>query len=186
MDEELGRYEDAFREARDAAQLEPSPTTLDLLAFAALTLNRLDEAILKDLHARDSNSFEDESNNYSLYLLAFVRNDPASMQKRAARMAGTDSENLPLLSDTEAYYGRLRKARELTRQAVGARSAVNTCAVTRILTASDRGTLGPRPKACGLRKIWPIPGINLLKFFCLATHGRCPLNEHRRHGAGSQ
>jgi len=119
---ELGRYEDAFREARDAAQLEPSPTTLDLLAFAALTLNRLDEAeaILKDLHARDSNSFEDESNNYSLYLLAFVRNDPASMQKRAARMAGTDSENLPLLSDTEAYYGRLRKARELTRQAVGA------------------------------------------------------------------
>jgi predicted Zn-dependent protease len=42
------------------------------------------------------------------------------MEKQAARMPSDDGDYLSLQSDTEAYHGRLRKAREFTRRAVEA------------------------------------------------------------------
>jgi serine/threonine protein kinase/tetratricopeptide (TPR) repeat protein len=54
-----------------------------------------------------------------LYALAFLKPDAAGMAEQQKWFAGNPEENLglALFSDTEAYGGRLGKARELTRQA---------------------------------------------------------------------
>jgi hypothetical protein len=89
--------------------------------FTALTLNRLDEAeaALRDAQVHNPDSDFQIGN---LYLLAFLRNDSAGMQKQLDRVAGKDVEEylLRLQSDTEAYHGRLRSARDFTRRAAGA------------------------------------------------------------------
>lgn len=112
----LGRYEESLREARDSVRLEPdADSNYDQLVLSALMLNRLDEAQAA-LQARDPDSYRKAPN---LYRLAFLRNDLAGMQKQEARIAGKEGEGLllSLQSDTEAYHGHLRKARELTRRA---------------------------------------------------------------------
>jgi DNA-binding winged helix-turn-helix (wHTH) protein/tetratricopeptide (TPR) repeat protein len=112
----LGRYEESLREARDSVRLEPdADSNYEQLVTSALMLNRLDEAQAA-LQARDPDSYRKAPN---LYRLAFLRNDPAGMQKQEVRMAGKEGEGLllSLQSDTEAYVGHLRKARELTRRA---------------------------------------------------------------------
>jgi eukaryotic-like serine/threonine-protein kinase len=112
----LGRYEESLREARDSVRLEPdADSNYEQLVVSALMLNRLDEAQAA-LQARDPDSYLKAPNQYRL---AFLRNDPAGMQRQEARIAGKEGEGLllSLQSDTEAYYGHLRKARELTRRA---------------------------------------------------------------------
>jgi DNA-binding winged helix-turn-helix (wHTH) protein/tetratricopeptide (TPR) repeat protein len=112
----LGRYEESLREARDSVRLEPdADSNYDQLALSALMLNRLDEAQAA-LQARDPDSYNKAPTQYRL---AFLRNDPAGMQRQELRMAGKEGEGLllSLQSDTEAYYGRLRKARDFTRRA---------------------------------------------------------------------
>jgi eukaryotic-like serine/threonine-protein kinase len=112
----LGRYEEALREARDAVRLEPdADSNYDQLVLSALMLNRLDEAQAA-LQARDPDSYRKAPNQYRL---AFLRNDAAGMQKQEVRIEGKEGEGLllSLQSDTEAYHGHLRKARELTRRA---------------------------------------------------------------------
>jgi eukaryotic-like serine/threonine-protein kinase len=112
----LGRYEESLREARDSVRLEPdADNNYEQLVTSALMLNRLDEAQAA-LQARDPDSYRKAPNQYRL---AFLRIDPAGMQKQEARIAGKEGEGLllSLQSDTEAYHGRLRKAREFTRRA---------------------------------------------------------------------
>ena len=112
----LGRYEESLREARESVRLEPgADSSSDQLALSALMLNRLDEAQAA-LQAGDPDSYKKAPNQYRL---AFLRNDSAGMQKQADRIAGKDGEGflLSLQSDTEAYHGHLRRARELTRRA---------------------------------------------------------------------
>jgi predicted Zn-dependent protease len=119
----LGRYEDALREAKDAVRLEPgAETSHEALAGITLALNRLDEAqtALKEWQALKPDSVIPVVNQYQL---AFLQSDPAGMEKQLARAAGTkplEGMLLSMQSDTEAYYGRLRKAREFTRRAAEA------------------------------------------------------------------
>src|SRR5580698_5170092 len=112
----LGRYEESLREARDSVRLEPdADSNYDQLVLSALMLKRLDEAQAA-LQARDPDSYRKAANQYRL---AFLRNDLAGMQRQEVRIAGKEGEGLllSLQSDTEAYHGRLRKAREFTRRA---------------------------------------------------------------------
>ena len=116
-----GRYEDAFQADRDAMQLDPNLNWVRSEgAFAALTLNRLDEAqaIMKEMQAgKEQGSIELRS---LLYHLAFLRGDFAGMQTQLDLAAGKQGEDylLSLASNSEAYSGHLQKSRELTRRAV--------------------------------------------------------------------
>jgi tetratricopeptide (TPR) repeat protein len=56
-----------------------------------------------------------------LYSLAFLSRDTAEMERQVAWAAGRPGEEDPMLSahaDTQAYYGRLQRARDLSRRAV--------------------------------------------------------------------
>ena len=117
----LGRYEDAFQADLDALQLDPNLSWVrSEVAFAALTVNRLDEAqsIMKEMQAgKEQSSIKLRG---LLYLLAFLRGDSAGMQTQLDLVAGRQGEDylLSLASDSEAYSGHLQKSRELTRRAV--------------------------------------------------------------------
>jgi eukaryotic-like serine/threonine-protein kinase len=115
----LGRYEDAFREAKETVLLDPDAVGAhEELAFTAITLNRLDEAqaALSGIPIRNQ---DPDIQSTDLYVLAFLRGDSAGMQSQLDGVAGKDGEEylLGLQSDTEAYHGRLRKARNFNRRA---------------------------------------------------------------------
>jgi serine/threonine protein kinase/tetratricopeptide (TPR) repeat protein len=116
----LGRYEDAYHEAAESVRLEPnSDINRGDLAFSALTLNRPDEAqaVLKEIRvSKPAIGIA----NIDLYVMAFLRNDPTGMQKELASAAGNDADDsmMALQAETEAYYGRMQKSRELTRRAI--------------------------------------------------------------------
>jgi serine/threonine protein kinase len=119
----LGRYDDAFRELREAVRLDPKDVNNYYdLAFTALALNRLDEAqaTLNDMQMRHLDS------DYQLpqLSLAFLRDDDVGTQKLLTRMAGKEGQDFFLAwqSNTEAYHGRLRRAREFTHRAIEAGS----------------------------------------------------------------
>ena len=89
------------------------------LSLDYMAVNRLEEAknVLDEARRRslDASLLE----NY--YQLAFLRGDQQEMDHCVSAAAGTPDDESALLSsqaDTEAYYGRLNKARELSRRAV--------------------------------------------------------------------
>jgi eukaryotic-like serine/threonine-protein kinase len=117
----LGEYEKSVTETKEALRIEPN----NVLAYTNLAglyikLGRLNEAksILDEAQARNLVSKFLRSN---LYYLAFLRGDTPAMERQLADVRDKPGDEDPLLSqqsDTEAYYGRLRKAREVSRQAV--------------------------------------------------------------------
>jgi tetratricopeptide (TPR) repeat protein len=86
-----------------------------------MSLNRLQEAraILDEAHARKL----DESLLQNRYQLAFLNNDGKEMESIVAASVGQpddESDMLASQADTEAFYGRLGRARELSKRAVQA------------------------------------------------------------------
>ncbi len=117
----LGQYEKALLEYQEAQRLEPD-TAVNYcnLGTAYMNLNRLAEAkaVYEQALARHLDS---TCLRASIYELAFVQGDPAQMERQVAWGAGRPGEEDELLSaqsDTEAYYGRLSKARDFSRRAV--------------------------------------------------------------------
>ena len=115
----LGNYEKALSEFSEALRLEPSNVTNYFnLGTAYMDLNRLDEAEEAYKHV-DEHKLEFLLGNR--YSLAFLKGDAAQMEKFASEAIGKPgAEDLLLAAqaDTQAWYGRLRNARELTRQAM--------------------------------------------------------------------
>jgi serine/threonine protein kinase/tetratricopeptide (TPR) repeat protein len=117
----LGRYEKALTGYGDALRLEPN-NAMNYVNLAAtyINLNRLDEAkaALDEAHTR---KLEHELTPWISYLLAFVRNDSAEMQKQLASSPEAIGDYLlASKSDTEAFHGRLRNAWDISRRAVDA------------------------------------------------------------------
>ena len=117
-----GQYEKAMEAARQAARLAPDRTTpYAALANYTLALQRFDETrqIIREAQARKLDNLVFRN---ALYALAFLGADSAAMAEQQQWFAGKPEENmgLALASDTEAYAGRLGKARELTKRAVDA------------------------------------------------------------------
>ena len=117
----MGQYEKALAEFQEALRRDPG--NVDLYANLGETyvaLNRLEEAQAMFeqalAHKLDSGPLRQQ-----MYQLAFVRGDTAQMEQQVAWGAGKPGDEDPLLSfqsDTEAYYGRLSRAREFSRRAV--------------------------------------------------------------------
>ena len=119
----LGRYDKAIAEQQEALWLAPDIVyNYVSLGSTYLNLNRLDEAqAVFDqalAHKLDSGSLRQ-----SMYYLAFLRGDAAQMEQQvdwAAGKPGNEDLLLSTQSDTEAYYGRMAKARDFSRRAVDA------------------------------------------------------------------
>jgi eukaryotic-like serine/threonine-protein kinase len=115
-----GQYEKAAEIFRQIARERPTePTFLANLVFVTLRLQQLDETrqLARDLRAR---KIDDPFCRAALYALAFVEGDSKAMSEQLQWFANKPQENVGfwIESDTEAYGGRLGKARELTKRSV--------------------------------------------------------------------
>jgi len=121
ISELLGNHEKALSEHHEALRLEPNAVdNYSNLGVAYMDLNRLDEAeaVLKQA---DDRKLENEGLLANHYLLAFLKGNAAQMERSAsAAMGKPGTEDLLLAgqADTEAWYGKMKDARELTRRAM--------------------------------------------------------------------
>jgi eukaryotic-like serine/threonine-protein kinase len=125
---ELGQYDKALAATLDSQRLEPDVIGYFNLMGSFLSLNRPDDAQEALNEARAVN-YEGEVLHWGIYLLAFYRGDAAEMEHQVAWAAGKPgSEDLLLASqaDTEAYFGRVVKARDFSRRAVDAAVRANS------------------------------------------------------------
>ncbi|MGA8504742.1 MAG: protein kinase [Candidatus Sulfotelmatobacter sp.] len=117
----LGQYEKAEAEIREGLRLEQiSWTQYANLGFIYLALNRFDDsrAVVEDALRR---KLDGVGLHLDLYDLAFLRGNLAAMKQQAdwaMGKSGAEDQVLSLESDTEAWSGKLSRARELSRQAV--------------------------------------------------------------------
>ncbi|MGA7924693.1 MAG: hypothetical protein WCA20_01720, partial [Candidatus Sulfotelmatobacter sp.] len=119
-----GQYEKAAEITRHALALAPGDVlsySYSNLANYALALQRFDEArhIIRGAQAR---KLDDRIAHNALYALAFLGADSTAMAEQQQWFRNKpEDENfgLALASDTEAYAGHLREARELAKQSVG-------------------------------------------------------------------
>jgi eukaryotic-like serine/threonine-protein kinase len=117
----LGNYEKALTDARQILSLSPNNgNNYANVGGVLIDLNRLDEAetVFKQVEER---KLEGEQLLAGRYGLAFLKGDVTEMgQTTAAAMGkpGIEDFMLAAQADTEAWYGKLKKARELTRQAM--------------------------------------------------------------------
>jgi tetratricopeptide (TPR) repeat protein/tRNA A-37 threonylcarbamoyl transferase component Bud32 len=148
----IGQHEKAAEATREALKLRPDSVALyGNLTGIYITLNRFQEArdVANQAFAR---KLDDMYLHVSLYSLDFLQGDSAGMAEQATWFQGKpEVENtiLGLQSSTEAYLGRLGKARESTRRAVvSAESAQNREAAAfwtadQALREALFGNLGP-------------------------------------------
>ncbi len=116
----LGQYEKAVAETQEALRLEPTVVLYDNLASNYLALNRPDDA-KKAIEQAQERKLDSELLHRAIYQMAFLKGDEAEMERQVAWAAGkpgSEDQLLTFQSDTEAYYGRLVKARDFSRRAV--------------------------------------------------------------------
>ena len=117
----LGQYEKAVAETQAAIELEPDRVTnYSNLGQTQLALNRLNDAQIT-FGKPAALKLDSGTLRWWMYYLAFLRGDTSGMEQQLAWSAGKPGDEDPLLSaqsDTEAYYGRLAKARDFSRRAV--------------------------------------------------------------------
>ena len=117
----LGNLGKALEEARESVRLEPnSGINYTNLCFGYINLNQLDEAeaVVKQAEER---KLENEGLLRARYALAFLKGDTAQMAhtvSAAMGRPGTEDQLLDAQANTEAWHGRLKDARQLTRRAM--------------------------------------------------------------------
>ena len=117
----MGQYDKALAEFQGGLRLNPDNALLYAnLGGTYLSLNRLDEAKTAFdeafAHKLDSGDLR-----LFVYSLAFLQGNAAQMEQQVAWAEGKPGDEDMLLSaqsDTEAYYGRMSKAREFSRRAI--------------------------------------------------------------------
>lgn len=115
-----GQHKKAVDAYRQGIRLDPDRNAPYVnLGYCLLALERFDEVrqTIREAQARKLDFF---LFHLQLYALALLRPDAADMAEQQKWFVGRLEENfeLSLASDTEAYGGHLRKARELTKRSV--------------------------------------------------------------------
>jgi tetratricopeptide (TPR) repeat protein len=99
---------------------EPDVESYTSLGVTYMNLNRLEEA-KSTLDAALARKMDGGYLRGAIYSLAFLQRDAALMEQQVAWGAGRAGDEdllLSMQSDTEAYYGRMSKARDFSRRAV--------------------------------------------------------------------
>ena len=116
-----GRFESAVAETLEALRLSPDAgANYANLILSYTALNRLDDAKAIYDKAIARGVTDDPLTRLGFFGVAFLESDTAEMERQMAWAAGkpqADEIFLAAKSDTEAYFGRLRSARELSRRA---------------------------------------------------------------------
>ncbi|MGH9712211.1 MAG: protein kinase domain-containing protein [Candidatus Acidiferrales bacterium] len=124
----LGDLRKAAEASRAAIVLDPDNGLIySNLAQMYLALGRLDEATQIIAAARQRN-LGSPLLVLNSYQLAFVRRDEAAMRAEAGSVqgqAGVEDALLAAQSDTEAFFGRLQKAREFSQRAIDSATRFN-------------------------------------------------------------
>jgi len=115
----LGQYEAGLKAILEFQHLVPNDWAgYRTVVLTYLLLDRVKEA---EAVAEEARTKDLDSGLASvLYGIAFYRNDPAGMARQAARttvVPGQEGLLLAMEADTAAYFGHLRKSRELSRRA---------------------------------------------------------------------
>jgi serine/threonine protein kinase len=115
----LGQYNKAVAENEEQQRLGASLVGYGNLASFYINVNRSQDAQRMIQEAQQKN-FDGLIIRQDLYVLAFLAGDNAEMERQVAWGAGRPGEEDQMLNthaDTQAYYGRLEKARDLARRA---------------------------------------------------------------------
>jgi tetratricopeptide (TPR) repeat protein/predicted Ser/Thr protein kinase len=115
----LGQYEKAITETEISQKLEPSIVGYSNLAGTYISVGRFKDARQTLLEAQQK-GFDGLTIRANLYSLAFLSGDRAEMDREvswAAGRPGEEDQMLNIEADTQAYHGRLEKARDLARRA---------------------------------------------------------------------
>jgi serine/threonine protein kinase/Flp pilus assembly protein TadD len=177
----LGQYEKAAEETNASLRVEPD----DEVAYGNLSDDYLALDRIKDAKATlDEASKRNLDSSYlrlQRYHLAFLENDLPAMQEQsswARGKPGAEDGQLSDESDTEAYYGRMRNARELTRRAVESakrNGSADTAALWQVNEALREAEFGnialARKAAAGAMSSSSMPDIELLAALALARSG---------------
>jgi eukaryotic-like serine/threonine-protein kinase len=177
----LGNWEKTLEECREAIRLEPS----DVLNYANLgnayaNLNRQDEAEAVYKQAKER-KLEGETLLAGRYLLAFQKGDARQMAESVSASIGkpgTEDLLLATQADTEAWFGRLKNASELTRRAMDSaqRNDANETAATyqaaAALRAVESGNRArARAEADAALKLAPNRDVRAIAALVLARAG---------------
>jgi eukaryotic-like serine/threonine-protein kinase len=143
----LGQYETGLKEYREASRLAPYNNFFARgVIFTHLLSNRVEEAVVAVREAQIKRV--DSHLAHVLYLIAFYRGDSAEMARQVANQSGKPWEEdllLALDADTAAYFGRLRKARDFSRQAADSAERTGekeTAAIYRAVSAFREALFG--------------------------------------------
>ena len=177
----LGNWPRALEEDREAMRLDPSHVNRYAnLGVDYANLNRLDEAgaVYQQAEAR---KLESEELLAARYQLAFLNNDTARMAQLVSAAFGKPGTEDPLLAaqaDTEAWYGKLKSARELTRRAMASaqrNDAQETAATYQAAAALREVEAGNRGKALAdahaALKLAPNRDVRAMSALALARAG---------------
>lgn len=177
---QMGRLEEGLAEYQQALQLTPSVITYTNVLGMEISLNRFDaaQATLDEAFAR---GLDGRYLHQNQYWLAFLRGKATQMKAQVAWATGKPGDEDTLLSmdsDTEAYYGRVERARRLTQQSVD--SAIHagypeTAALWQVNAALREAELGDFPAArAGVDEALKLSqgrDVKLIATFTLARSG---------------
>ncbi len=116
----LGQFDKAIAATEAAQRIAPNIVTYGNLASWYTAVGRLKDAH-DTLAEAQQKGFDGLLIRSDLYSLAFLAGDNAEMERQVAWSAGRPGEEDQMLNnhaDTQAYYGRMEKASDLSRRAV--------------------------------------------------------------------
>ncbi len=144
----LGQYERAAAEARESIRLKPTAAAYFDESSSYLRLDRLDDA-RRVIEEAQSLNLVSSLLPLARYRLAFLKGDQAALEEQVRTATGKSVGGLlSLQSYTEAFYGRIRKARGFRQQLVELAAHDNAfdtaadCVVANALQEAEIGNLG--------------------------------------------